>query len=340
MWDIEGTGGGVKSIGVGGAMTGRGFHGIIVDDPIKNDMEARSPVFRERTWRWFNSTAYTRLEPDGWCIVIMTRWHDDDIVGRLLREQEEQGVNTWEVVNLPAIATASNTNPYEWREEGEPLWGERFSIGDLRRIEKQIGAYQFTALYQQRPVPEGDGDLNHTDLRMIRREALPPMVRLCRYWDLAFSEKAAADSIAGVLCGIDAQNNFYILHIEPLKMRWTRGMPRLMDRALLDPPLTRQIIESNGTQLGYYQEVKEHTRMRRTHVSNCNPVGTKEMRAGVWGSRLVDGIIFCVVDEWNDALFQQMDGFPNAAHDDMVDGVSGAWWHLMVGKGGAVHSAQ
>lgn len=142
-WEIEGREGGMSTAGVGGPLTGKGADLLIIDDPIKNAEEANSPTIREKIWDWYRSTAYTRLEPDGVVIVIQTRWHEDDLAGRVLRDADEGG-EPWRVVNMPAID-----------EAGRPLWPERFPIDKLRRIERTLSPYFWSALYQQKPIREG-----------------------------------------------------------------------------------------------------------------------------------------------------------------------------------------
>lgn len=154
-WGIEGYRGGVTAAGVGGPITGRGARIAIVDDPVKNSEEANSEVMREKIWEWYQSTLYTRLTPDGRIIIVMTRWHEDDLVGRLLkkeREEIEEGTHTgdrWTVINFPAIAEEGD---YLGRQPGEPLWPEfGFDLQRLSQIRQDVGSYVFNALYQQRP---------------------------------------------------------------------------------------------------------------------------------------------------------------------------------------------
>jgi predicted phage terminase large subunit-like protein len=154
-WGIEGYRGGVTAAGVGGPITGRGAKIAIVDDPVKNAEEANSEVMREKIWEWYQSTLYTRLTPDGRIIIVMTRWHEDDLVGRLLkkeREEIEEGTHTgdrWTVINFPAIAEEGD---YLGRQPGEPLWPEfGFDLQRLSQIRQDVGSYVFNALYQQRP---------------------------------------------------------------------------------------------------------------------------------------------------------------------------------------------
>ncbi len=102
-WETR-DGGGVRAVGVGSGVTGYGAGLIIVDDPVKSRAEADSETYRERVWNWFNDDLYTRLDPNGAIILIQTRWHEDDLAGRLLKEMAEDGGEHWDVVNLPALA--------------------------------------------------------------------------------------------------------------------------------------------------------------------------------------------------------------------------------------------
>ncbi|MCM3294114.1 phage terminase large subunit [Paenibacillus sp. MER 180] len=154
-WTIDGCRGGVNAAGVGGAITGKGARIAIIDDPVKNAEEANSEVIRAKIWDWYTSTLYTRLTPDGRIIVVMTRWHEDDLVGRLLKKEAEEikaGTHEgekWTVINFPAIA---EDNDYLGRKVGEPLWPEYgFDLRRMMQIKSDVGSYVFNALYQQRP---------------------------------------------------------------------------------------------------------------------------------------------------------------------------------------------
>lgn len=158
-WTLEGHRGGVTAAGVGGAITGKGAKIAIIDDPVKNSEEASSEVMREKVWEWYRSTLYTRLTPDGRIIVVMTRWHEDDLVGRLLKEEEKAIKNgthqgdKWHVINFPAMAEENDTLG---RKVGEPLWPEfGFDSKRLQQIKHDVGSYVFSALYQQRPTAAG-----------------------------------------------------------------------------------------------------------------------------------------------------------------------------------------
>jgi len=145
-----------RSAGIGGGITGMGGKWLIVDDPVKNREEADSATYRNATWNWYTSTFSTRQEADARILIIMTRWHSDDLVGRLLKLSEtEEGADQWEVINLPAIATATPACIYDNRKEGEALWPEKYDIAKLNQMRATIGDYQFSALYQQTPRSGG-----------------------------------------------------------------------------------------------------------------------------------------------------------------------------------------
>ena len=150
-WDLQGRDGGMTTAGVGGPITGRGAHLLIVDDPVKNDEEARSSTHREKQWDWWQSTASTRIRPGGLFVVVQTRWHRDDLAGRILREAKTNR-QRWREVRLPALA--EDRDPLG-RAPGEPLWPEVYTEDHLLRVKSSRTNYYWRALYQQDPLAEG-----------------------------------------------------------------------------------------------------------------------------------------------------------------------------------------
>ncbi len=128
------------AVGVGGPLTGRGAHLLLIDDPVKNREDAESELIRKKTKDWYTSTAYTRLMPGGRIVVIQTRWHEDDLAGWLQQEHKHEG---WVILDLPAID-----------DEGNALWPEQYDIEALERIKRALPPRDWSALYQQRPSPE------------------------------------------------------------------------------------------------------------------------------------------------------------------------------------------
>ena len=157
-FDLEGRDGGMITAGVGGSITGRGAHLLGIDDPVKSAEEARSQTYRDRAYEWYQQTAYTRLEPGGKVMVTLTRWHPDDLGGRLLENEPGQ----WTVINLPALAEGDDPLG---REPGEALWPERYDAAQLALIRSTIGPQAFGALYQQHPTPLEGGLFKRDSLR-------------------------------------------------------------------------------------------------------------------------------------------------------------------------------
>lgn len=160
-WLVAGRTGGMRTAGVGGPITGRGADLLIIDDPVKNAEEAISQTVRDAQWDWFLSTAWTRLEPGGICVVMMTRWHDDDLIGRLLKLAESPNMAempdfSLTRLTLPALAEPTDAKPDPLgRQRGEALWPEQWPASYLEMQRQFLGDYWYNALFQQRPGQYG-----------------------------------------------------------------------------------------------------------------------------------------------------------------------------------------
>ena len=189
-------GGMYVAAGVGTAITGRGADILLIDDPFKDRQEADSEITRQRVWDWYTSTAYTRLMPGGAVVVINTRWHDDDLSGRLLEEQEGTG-DKWELLSLPAI------NP-----NGEPLWPDWYPIERLEQIKAVLPARDWNALYQQNPIPD-DGDYFKSDW-FGEYDKLPANLTKYGASDYAVTD-GGGDFTEHGIAGVDANKNIYVI---------------------------------------------------------------------------------------------------------------------------------
>lgn len=188
-------GGMYVAAGVGTAITGRGADILLIDDPFKDRQEADSETTRQRVWDWYTSTAYTRLMPGGAIVVINTRWHDDDLSGRLLYEQDRGG-DKWDLLNLPAI-----------NDKEEALWPEWFSIDRLEQIRSVLPARDWNALYQQNPIPD-EGDYFKSDW-YGEYEELPKNLKMFGASDYAVTDDGGDFTEHGII-GVDGSNNMYI----------------------------------------------------------------------------------------------------------------------------------
>lgn len=155
LFEIVGHRGVYRSAGVGGGITGMGGQWLLIDDPVKNREEADSSIYRQTTWDWYTSTMYTRQAPDARILLVMTRWHSEDLAGKLIQSAESnKTADQWTVITFPAISDGEITQ-YDNRNKGDALWPERFPLDDLTRVKASIGEYQFSALYQQSPRSGG-----------------------------------------------------------------------------------------------------------------------------------------------------------------------------------------
>ena len=191
-------GGSMVSAGVGGPITGRGAHLLLIDDYIKNWMEATSETTLNAIWDWFRTTAYTRLEPGGSCVILATRWAIKDLIGRL-KEQDKD--HMWTVITLPALAGAND--PLN-RLPGEALWPQRYPVEALNRIRALVGEYIFQALYQQDPKEIGETQADVNQIRILLEIPSPQNFRWVRSWDLA-SSKNKGDWTVGSLVGTNGR---------------------------------------------------------------------------------------------------------------------------------------
>lgn len=316
-WNISKHVGGMNTAGVGGPCTGKGAKIFIIDDPVKNNEEAMSEVMREKTWEWFKSTAYTRLEPDGAIIIVITRWHDDDLVGRIQKEQANGG-EQWEVVDFPAIATDDDILG---RKKGEALWPQRFGIDDLRRIEKTLGTFWFASMYQQNPVPLAGA--------IIKREwwkyysVLPDRKAFRRYiwvWDTAVKTGEENDYSVGIYMG-ETDTDYYIINVVREKLEYPE-LKRTIEQYFRSSRASIIIVEdkSSGQQI-----IQEFSRGTKLPIVAAGSEDQKVMPDKVTRALLVtpliqSGLVYISENApWVAEFLDECLKFPKGKHDDQVD---------------------
>ena len=315
-WELT-EGGGMMTAGVGGPFTGHGFDLLIVDDPIKNRQEASSVVYREHMWDWWTSTARTRLEPNASAVIIATRWHEDDLVGRLLAD----GSENWEHIRLPALA---EENDPLGRTVGEPLWEKRYDLKSIAVIKEAIGSSDWAGLYQQRPAPREGGMFKREWWEIV--EAAPAEGQMVRGWDLAGTADGG-DYTAG--CKIRLINGIY--YIEDM-IRF-RGSPAEVERmikntASLDGYETLIDLPQDPGQAGKAQVRYLVKQLAGYNVRYSPESGSKELRASPLSAQAEAGNVKLVRGSWNRGLIDEAAIFPNSTYDDQVDAASRAFHRL------------
>lgn len=330
-WETR-EGGGVRAVGVGAGVTGFGAKLIIIDDPVKNRAQAESETYRENTWDWFNDDIYTRLEPDAAIILIQTRWHEDDLAGRLIKESETGG-EQWEIVKLAALADEHADDPLG-RSPGDALCPERYDRAALLRIRSKLGSYSFSALYQQEPVPTGGGLFKRDWFRTIVDRA-PDGLRWVRAYDLAVSTRTTADFTASFRCAIDTRTGIlYIADGFRKRIEFPEQRSYIRER-IIEERDTRHCIESALHGQAFVQELQREVRFAGRSISGIKPDTDKTTRAHAWTSRAEAGKVALVRGPWIDDFLDEVCRFPHGRHDDQVDAVSLAVQMLARGGRGA-----
>ena len=321
-WGILEHRGAVVSTGVGGSATGKGAHIAIIDDPFKNREDANSRLQRDKVWAWYQSTIRTRLAPGGGIIIIQTRWHEDDLVGRIVKEMENGTGETFESIVLPAIA---EENDILGRKVGEPLWEERYGIDELENIKKAIGSREFSALYQQKPQVE-DGGLfkrqyfKYFDVKndFIIADNKNVNIKDCFYFqtiDTAMSTHKNNDftAIATFVC--DREWNLYLvdLMLERLEVpdQWN-----VIKQYRNKYNLRFQAIESKSSGIGIMQQAKREGMPFKQLKADTDKM-TRALNISVMFEN--GKVFFNKKLEKLLELEEQLLKFPNAVHDDAVD---------------------
>jgi predicted phage terminase large subunit-like protein len=318
-FEVVGRKGSFRSAGVGGGLTGFGASIAIIDDAIRNRQDADSPTVRQTVWDWYTSTLYTRLAPGGGVIVINTRWHEDDLSGRLLEAQAKGEGDEWRVINFPAIAEQDE----EHRKKGEALHPERYPLEALERIKAAIGTRDWEALYQQHPVPDGGAIFKD---EWLQRVWLPKDLparwdELVIAFDMSFKGSDSSDFVAGQLYGRFGPD-YYLLDQERGRWSFTESLEavrRLVGRskAYTRHPV-RVLVEDKANGPAVIDVLKKEI----SCLVPVQPDGSKEARAHAI-TPLFEGQNVVLPDAsmapWVRDFKLELLRFPAGAHDDMVD---------------------
>jgi predicted phage terminase large subunit-like protein len=320
-WGTSGHRGGLHAAGVGGPITGKGARIAIIDDPVKNAEEADSENQREKIWEWYTSTLYTRLTPDGRIVVVMTRWHEDDLVGRLLKKEADEikeGVHRgerWTVINFPALAEKDD---YLHRPEGEPLWPEQgFDKDRVQQIKVDVGSRVFNALYQQRPSA-ADGNMLKRDWWRYY-DAPPPFASMLISVDAAFKDEDTSDYVVIQVWG-KVQANMYLVDQVRAKMNFPATIQTIRNVTKKYPEAHWKLVEdkANGSAIiaTLHREIGG--------IVAINPEGGKVARVNAVSAYIESGNVFLPRSTWIQDFVEEAASFPNGKHDDQVDAMSQA----------------
>lgn len=308
-----------KAVGVGGGLTGTPVDIAIIDDPVKDAIEAQSPTYRERVWDWYNTVLTTRLHNDSRQLFIMTRWHEDDLAGRLLKAEP----GAWHVITIPAICEVDNDNGLSKRKVGDALWPWKHSLKKLL-TQKQRAPREFNALYQQRPTVEGGNIVKRDWFRIISESdfrALRYREPVHFYLDTAYNKKKKGqdNDPSGILAACRIGTNIYLMDAMSVYKEMPdllRFIPEYMNAHCGNSESILHI-EPKANGISVVQMLKETTTLNVKPTPT--PVDDKEVRFRVVSPRIECGRVYIVQGSWNEDFLNQVCSFPAAPHDEFVD---------------------
>jgi predicted phage terminase large subunit-like protein len=300
---------------VGGGITGMGGDYIIIDDPIKNREEANSLTYRDKLWDWYTSTLYTRQEKDAAILITLTRWHEDDLAGRLLElAMKDPAADQWEIVSLPAHCEDETRHPDDTRAEGDPLWEGKYNIDELAKIRATVGVYDWSAMYQQRPQPAG-GTIFKREWMSKRYRELPAGVQIIQSWDLPFKNSEASAKCAGIVMARKGAELFFVDCVND-KMGFTDSISAIKSLTAKHPKARAKVVEdkANGP------AIIDYLRKDIPGMIPFNPKGSKEDRAlSVAPFFEAGNVYFPESGAWVGDLIDDLLRFPSGVFKDTVD---------------------
>jgi predicted phage terminase large subunit-like protein len=334
-WEIAGFRGGLLAAGVGGPITGHGALLGLIDDPIENWEQAQSPTIREQVWNWWRSTFRTRVWEGGSIVLIMTRWHEDDLAGRILQEQADK----WTVLRLPALAETQadrdQNNQYLGlppgqpdplgREPGEALCPKRFSQPALIDIQSDVGSLVWGAEYQGVPRALEGNRFKRSWFPIV--EAAPAQARRVRYWDKAGTEGGGA-ATAGVLVAYAADRLIYIEDV--VTGHWSAGQREavIKQTAQLDRERFGQIdtwIEQEPGSGGKESAESTVKNLAGFRIYADKVTGDKDVRLEPFAAQAEAGNARVVRGMWNGLYIEELCALPNGKYRDQADATAGAF---------------
>jgi predicted phage terminase large subunit-like protein len=341
-WELDGHKGGLLAAGVGGPITGHGARLGIIDDPVENWEAAQSQVMRDKVWEWYRTTFRTRIWEGGAVVLIMTRWHEDDLAGRLLQEQR----GDWLVLRLPALAETQEERGANnariglptgaadplGRAPGEPLCPQRFSKAALEQLRRDVGSLAWAGQYQGVPRPAEGSRFKRHWFQLV--DAPPAQARRVRYWDKA-GTAGGGDYSAGVLMARGGDGVYYVEDV--VRGQWSsheRNQVMLRtaqaDAAKYGNAVSQWVEQEPGS--SGKESAEATVRQLAGFPVYAEPsTGSKEVRAEPFAAQAEAGNVRLVRGPWNGEYIEELCSFPNGRNDDQVDGSSGAFNHLALG---------
>ena len=314
MFEVVDKKGTYRSSGVGGGITGMGGEYIIIDDPVKNREDADSATMREKVYDWYTSTLYTRLEKDGCILLTLTRWHEDDLAGKLLKAAQE-GADQWTILELPAVCEYP-PKPYDVRQEGEALWKWKYDEEALEKMKVTVGSRDWAALYQQHPTP-GEGGTFKREWWNYYKVLPDGLYDFVQSWDCTFKDAQSSDYVVGQVWARKGSSRYLLDQVRG-RMSFTETLRAIRSLSAKWSQAIRKLVEdkANGT------AVIDVLRKEIPGLIPVEPEGGKIVRANAVTAVAEAGNIYLPdpsIAPWVHDFVEEHAVFPNGANDDQVD---------------------
>jgi len=312
------------AIGVRGAVVGKRADIAIIDDPIKSQVDAESLLHRERLWDWYRSELYPRLKPKARVVLIMTRWHQDDLCGRLLAHASDP----WRCLRLPAFAEVEDRLD---RLPGEPLWPEWEDTEELLRRRSSVGEHTWSAQYQQSPCRNTGTLFKVTQLDFVDTLPTSESHKAVRAWDLAAtveSNNNDPDWTVGVKLTRDHTGRLIVADVVRVRCRPCDVEAAVAATARIDGPSVPIALPEDPGQAGKSQVSYYARQLAGYNVQSTKETGSKVIRAMPIASQVSKGNVVLLRANWNYSFIEELRDFPYGRKDDQVDALSRAFMML------------
>ncbi|QDH85558.1 large subunit terminase [Proteus phage vB_PmiP_RS51pmB] len=316
-FEIVGRKGTYISQGVGGPLTGKKVDLGIIDDPIKNAKEALSPTTKQSVWNWYVSTFKTRLSKNSGEIIMATRWAEDDLSGRVIKQNPK-----CKVLQFPAID-----------DNGNALVPELHPVDKLLETKAILGDYFWSAMYQQSPKPAGGTIFKDEWVRYYLKRDLPTKFdKVIQSWDMTFKDSEGSDYVVGQVWGKKGANS-YLIHQVRRRMSFTDTLKEVVKMTKDYPDARFKLVEDKANGSAVIDTLKDTV----SGLIPVEPDGSKIARAHACTAEWEAGNIFLPHPEespWVIDLVSELTSFPVGAHDDTVDAMTQGVRHLYSKNGG------
>ena len=322
------------AIGVGGAVTGKGADVLIIDDPHSEQeaaLGAYNPEVYEKVYEWYTSGPRQRLQPGGAIIIVMTRWSTRDLTGKIIKSvTQKEGVDDWEVIELPAIMPS-----------GDPLWPEFWPLDQLESLRAELPVAKWSAQYQQDPTSEEGALIKREWWREWEKDNPPPCEAIIQSWDTAFLKTQRADYSACTTWGVfywpdddgKSQPNLILLDAYKEKLEFPDLKRAAYDKYWEYEP-DQMIVEAKAAGSPLIFEL----RAMGIPVTEFTPSRGQDKiaRVNAVSDLFASGVIWCPATRWADEVIEECAAFPTGDHDDLVDSTTQAL--LRFRQGGWIRS--